>query len=72
MVVTEQYRPLLSIEEGQEYLGGISRTKLFNLMRDGEIRRIKIGRSTRIPRASLDAFIERLEVEAEANVEGGS
>jgi len=35
----------------------VSRTIIYRLIGDGRLSSIKIGRSRRIPRASLDAFI---------------
>lgn len=38
---------------------GVSRATIYNLIERGELRRSKIGRSTRIPVADLVALIER-------------
>ncbi len=38
----------------------VSRAKLYNLIAAGEIKAVKIGRSTRFETADLDAFIDRL------------
>ncbi len=50
----------LTAEEAAHQLG-ISRSKFFGLMASGDIASIKVGRSRRVPFASLEAFVaERL------------
>jgi excisionase family DNA binding protein len=56
--VAEQllYRP--------ERAGGlldVSRTKIFSLMRSGELRSVKIGKSRRIPASALAEYVAKLE-----------
>ena len=62
MIAAERGSPvvpaLLKIDEAAEYLR-IGQTKLYALMKARRIRRVKIGRSTRIRRSALDAYIER-------------
>ena len=36
------------------------RTVAFRLIRDGELRSVKIGRSRRVPADSIDAYVKRL------------
>lgn len=50
---------LFSIEQACLYLGKISRTKIYDLIKSGELQKIKIGSSSFIPRTSLDAFIDQ-------------
>ena len=38
---------------------GIGRTKFYELIGNGEVETIKVGKATLIPTASLTAFIER-------------
>ena len=38
---------------------GIKRTKAFEIIRDGEVETIKIGRRTLVLAESIDAFIDR-------------
>lgn len=38
----------------------ISRRKVYEMLRDGEIDSVKIGRCRRIPRVALDRFIAQL------------
>jgi excisionase family DNA binding protein len=38
----------------------IGRTRMFALLKSGELRSVKIGRSRRIPAAALTDYVERL------------
>lgn len=42
----------------------LNRSKIYELMRLGELRSVKIGGSRRIPRAALAEFVSRLEAAA--------
>ena len=53
---------LLKPEEAAEALG-IARTRVYQLLRAGEIRSVKIGKVRRIPVAALQAYVERLQGE---------
>jgi len=44
---------------------GIARTRVYQLMRAGELRSVKIGKLRRISHAALQEFVERAENEAE-------
>jgi excisionase family DNA binding protein len=55
---------ILVRDEEAARLLGISRSKFHLLVADGQIARIKIGRSARYRRADIVAFIERLADEA--------
>lgn len=55
-------RMLLTPEQAAEELN-IGRTGLYALMASGDIESVKIGRSRRIPRAALDAYVNRLMTE---------
>ncbi|MEK6206944.1 MAG: helix-turn-helix domain-containing protein [Chloroflexota bacterium] len=55
---------LLKPEEAADALG-IGRTRVYQLMREGELRSLKIGKSRRIPVAALEAFVGQLEAELE-------
>jgi excisionase family DNA binding protein len=50
---------LLTVEEGAKQ-ARISRATMFALIRDGEIRSVKIGRSRRIPATALQEYVDRL------------
>ena len=49
-------RLLLRPEEGAEAIG-VSRARFYELMAQGQIRSIKIGRSRRVPVSELNAWI---------------
>ena len=68
MVLTVQQadRLLLRVEEAAAMVG-LSRATLYELVRAGSIRAVKVGRSTRIPRAALEEWVRRLESEAGAD-----
>jgi excisionase family DNA binding protein len=53
---------LLRPEEAAEYLN-IGRSKVYQLMRGGEIESVRIGTCRRIPRNALDAYIESLRTQ---------
>jgi hypothetical protein len=50
---------LLPVEEARRYLGGISRTMLYQLMSRGDIRRVNIGRRSFVSAESLQAYVHR-------------
>lgn len=54
---------LFTAEEAAELLK-ISRCKIYDLLRNGDLRSIKIGGSRRIPRGALEEYVARL-LEAE-------
>lgn len=47
---------LLNTQEVSKVLG-IGRTKVYELINSGDLHRVKIGNSTRIPRGSIEAFL---------------
>lgn len=49
------YRP----EEAAQALG-LSRSTVYELLADGRLASVKVGRSRRIPRAALDRFVAEL------------
>lgn len=53
---------LLKPEEAAEALG-IARTRVYQLLRAGELGSVKIGKVRRIPVAALQAYVERLQSE---------
>ena len=59
-VKTEDSRPLLLQVEELIPILGISRSAAYTLVRKGEIRSVRIGRSIRIPRGALDEFVRKL------------
>ncbi len=52
-------RKLYRVEEAAQLLG-VSRTRIFDLIKLGELRSVKIGSSRRIPAGALDEYIEWL------------
>ncbi len=50
---------LLTPEEAAARLG-IGRTKVFDLIANGRLRSVSIGRSRRVPTAALEAFVAQL------------
>ena len=52
-------RPLLLRPDEVALLLGISRSKVYHLVRVGRLPSTRIATSIRIPRAELEAFIER-------------
>jgi excisionase family DNA binding protein len=56
---------LLTIAEAGEVLG-LGETKMKELLRRGELPRVKIGKALRIPATSLQRWIDERTVEAEA------
>lgn len=53
-------RRLLKTEEAASYLG-IGKRTMQNLLRDGEVLKIRIGASTRVDQADLDEYVERIK-----------
>jgi excisionase family DNA binding protein len=54
---------LLSVEEGAAQLR-IGRSRMFDLIRRGEVLSVKVGGSRRIPYDSLRAYVDRLAGQA--------
>jgi excisionase family DNA binding protein len=54
---------LLSAEDVAEALT-ISRTRVYEILAAGELFSVKLGKVRRIPRESLDEYIEKLREEA--------
>jgi excisionase family DNA binding protein len=55
---------LLTIASTQIALDGVGRTKLYELIKSGDIRVVKIGRRTYVPRTELEAYVARLSDQA--------
>ena len=49
-------RIALSVPEAAQALGGVSENTIWNLLRDGTLRRLKVGRRTLIPVSSIEEF----------------
>ena len=50
---------MLTVEEAADALR-LSRTKTFELLKNGSLRSVKIGRCRRVPVSALEAFIAQL------------
>jgi excisionase family DNA binding protein len=50
---------LLTIPEVADELA-LSRSTIYELVASGRLETVRIGRARRVPRAALDAFVERL------------
>jgi excisionase family DNA binding protein len=53
-------KKLLTIKEACEYLN-LSRATIYKLIKEGKLTPIKIGRSTRLDKSDLDAFVESMK-----------
>jgi excisionase family DNA binding protein len=51
-------KDLYTVQEAMELLGGISRNTIYNLMRDGRLASVPIGRRRFIPAHAIDDFIK--------------
>ena len=57
--MSPQEKPLLTIGDACQFLG-LSRSTLYRLIADGEIRLIKVYNRSLIARRDLDGYVERL------------
>ena len=55
---------LVSMPDSSKLLGGIGRTMLYQLIRRGEVTRVKLGARSFITADSLANYLDRLVVEA--------
>ncbi|SMO61070.1 transcriptional regulator, AlpA family [Balnearium lithotrophicum] len=53
-------KKLLTVKEACEYLS-ISKATLYKLIKEGKIKPVKIGKSTRFDRQDLDRLVEELK-----------
>lgn len=53
-------RSIRPLPETQTRLGGIGRSKLYELIKSHELELVKIGRRSFVTDASIDAFLDRL------------
>jgi excisionase family DNA binding protein len=59
--------PILHTPEEAAYLLGISRSVVFELLANGSLKSVKIGRSRRISRNALDSYVANAEQLSEAS-----
>ena len=57
--MSPQEKPLLTMEEACQFLG-LSRSTVYRLIADGELRLIKVYNRSLIARRDLDGYVERL------------
>lgn len=57
-----EVKEVFTAEEAARYLS-IGRTSMYALLREQEVKSVTIGRSRRIRRRDLDAYLERLAEE---------
>ena len=60
---------LLTAEEAARALG-IGRTVVYRLMREGELRGVRIGASRRFPREEIERYVQHLLEEQAAEAAG--
>ena len=53
--------PLLTVAEAAKVLG-VSRSKIYQLIEWGELKAVKLGRSTQVEKESLDRFIAEVKL----------
>lgn len=56
---------LLTVDEAGELLG-VGRSTVYDLIRGHRLESVRIGRSRRVPRAAVLAYVDRLRGEGEA------
>jgi excisionase family DNA binding protein len=64
----ESHRPprlLLTVEEAADRIG-ICRSNMFKLIRQGDIKSVRVGRLRRITPAALEDFIQKLDSPADS------
>jgi excisionase family DNA binding protein len=62
----EQLPVLVAMPEVPKYIGDISRSKVYELVAAGELRRIRIGRRAFISGESITGFLSKLVAEGGA------
>ncbi|CAO3353082.1 hypothetical protein [Azospirillum melinis] len=52
---------LVDTSKGREMLGGMGKTQFFELLKQGKLKRIKIGTKTLVPISSIQEYVASLE-----------
>jgi excisionase family DNA binding protein len=60
MPIEPASRELVPTSDVPNYLGHISRVKVYQLIKQGELKKVKIGKRSFVLKSSIDAFIDRL------------
>lgn len=63
-VVMDEFPVLLMSPEAAARVLGVGRTKVYELMRSGALRSVRVGGLRRIPVEALKEFVARLEADA--------
>lgn len=69
---TESEVLLLTVDEARRALGGVGRTTLWRLARDGEIVQVSIGSRAFITTKSVEAYVDRLSETASQSIGGAA
>jgi excisionase family DNA binding protein len=64
-VVEEKDRRIATLQEASNLLGRLSRSKIYDLIDEGKLRRVKLGGRTFVTRASLDNYLDAAFAEGE-------
>jgi excisionase family DNA binding protein len=59
MNTTTESRRLYRVDEAAALLS-VCRTRIYELMRSGQLRSVVVGRSRRVPSKALDEYVEQL------------
>jgi excisionase family DNA binding protein len=65
--VIEIPRLLLSLEQVSEVLGGLGRTSIYELIKTGELKVVRIGRRTFVSQNQLTEFVHTSELRTEVS-----
>jgi excisionase family DNA binding protein len=60
-------KPLMTMAESAAFIG-VGRDTMYRLVASGQLRRLKLGKSTRIARTDLEALCERLVAEGSIRI----
>lgn len=55
---------LNNIEQTGEKLGGLGRTRVFDLIRTGQLASVKIGRRRMVPDSAIEHYVDGLKTSA--------
>ena len=57
-------RPLNPVRDTMELLGGVSRSKFYRMVKDGDIKLIRLGRRSFVSAGEIERLVARLEAAA--------
>ena len=65
--MSEPDNHLVPVQEvSEKWLGGLGRTSVYRLMKQGHLTRVKIGQRSFVTSKSLEAYLDRLEQQQES------